>query len=89
MGRFGEKVREARLRWFGHVLRKDAGCVGRRMLMMELPGKRRRGRPERKFMDAIRGHDSSGCDGGRRRGENRKETENRLWRPLTGAAEIS
>ena len=25
VGRFGEEVREARLRWFGHVLRKDAG----------------------------------------------------------------
>ena len=25
VGRFGEEVCEARLRWFGHVLRKDAG----------------------------------------------------------------
>ena len=41
VGRFGEKVREARPRWFGHVLRKDAArCIGRRMLTMELPGKR-------------------------------------------------
>ena len=27
VGRFGEKVREARLRWFGHVLRKDAWYI--------------------------------------------------------------
>ena len=23
VGRFGEKTRQARLRWYGHVLRKD------------------------------------------------------------------
>ena len=25
VGRFGEKTRESRLRWYGHVLRKDDG----------------------------------------------------------------
>ena len=54
VGRFGEKVREARLRWFGHVLMKDAGYIGRRMLTMELPGKRKRGTPKRRFIDAVR-----------------------------------
>ena len=37
VGRFGEKTREARLRWYGHVLRKDDRYIGRRMLRMELP----------------------------------------------------
>ena len=41
VGRFGEKTREARLRWYGHVLRKDNGYIGRRMLRMELPGMRK------------------------------------------------
>ena len=31
-----EKTREARLRWYGHVRRKDDGYIGRRMLRMEL-----------------------------------------------------
>jgi len=53
-GRLGEKAREARLRWFGHVQRRDSGCVGRRMLEMELPGRRQRGRPKRRYMDAVR-----------------------------------
>ena len=53
VGRFGEKTREARLRWYGHVLRKD-GYIGRRMLKMELPGKRKRGRPKRRFMDVVK-----------------------------------
>ena len=40
---------------FGHVLWKDAGYnIGRRMLTMELPGKRERGRPKRRFVDAVR-----------------------------------
>ena len=54
VGRFGERRREARLRWFGHVRRKDDGYIGRRMLRKELPGKRKRGRPKRRFMDVVR-----------------------------------
>ena len=54
VGRFGEKTREARLRWYGHVLRKDDGYIGRRMLRMELPGKRKRGRPKRRFMEVVK-----------------------------------
>ena len=53
-GRFGEKTREARLRWYGHVRRKDDGYIGRRMLRMELPGKRKRGRPKRSFMNVVK-----------------------------------
>ncbi|KAI5086583.1 butyrophilin-like protein 3 [Silurus meridionalis] len=34
---FGDKVREARLRWFGHVQRRDMNYIGRRMLRMEPP----------------------------------------------------
>ncbi|KAI5619610.1 hypothetical protein C0J50_21007 [Silurus asotus] len=43
VGRFGDKVMEARLRWFGHVQRR-----------MEPPGRRKRGRPRRRFMDVVR-----------------------------------
>uniref|UniRef100_A0A8C4NFF6 ribonuclease H n=1 Tax=Eptatretus burgeri TaxID=7764 RepID=A0A8C4NFF6_EPTBU len=54
VGRFGDKVREARLRWFGHVHRREAEYIGRRMLKMEPPGRRRRGRPKKRFMDTVR-----------------------------------
>ncbi|XP_058235839.1 ubiquitin-associated domain-containing protein 2 isoform X3 [Hemibagrus wyckioides] len=45
VGRLVDKVRENRLRWFGHVQRR----IGRRMLDMELPGRRQRGRPKRRL----------------------------------------
>ncbi|KAK3507828.1 hypothetical protein QTP70_001195 [Hemibagrus guttatus] len=47
VGRLGDKVREARLRWFGHVQRRESEYIGRRMLDMGLPGRRQRGRPKR------------------------------------------
>ena len=51
---FEDKVRETRLRWFGHVQRRDREYIGRRMLDFELPGKRSRGRPKRRYMDVVR-----------------------------------
>ena len=54
MGKFGEKTREARLRWYGHLRRKDDGYIGKRMLRMELPGKMKRGRAKRRFMEEKR-----------------------------------
>ncbi|KAK3575295.1 hypothetical protein QTP86_023417 [Hemibagrus guttatus] len=53
VGRLGDKVRKARLRWFGHVQRRDSEYIGRRMLDMGLPGRRQRGRPKRRYMDGI------------------------------------
>ena len=46
--------REARLRWFGHAQRKHNRYIGRRILRMERPEKMNRGRPKRRFMDAVR-----------------------------------
>ena len=54
VGKFGAKTREASLRWYGHLRRKYDGCIGRRMLRMELTGKRKRGRPKRRFMDVVK-----------------------------------
>ena len=52
--RLGMKMREGRLRWYGHVMKRDQEYVGRKMMEMELPGKRKRGRPKRKFLDVVK-----------------------------------
>ena len=52
--RLGMKMREGRMRWYGHVMRRDQEYVGRKMMEMELLGKRRRGRPKRKFLDVVK-----------------------------------
>ena len=56
---FGEKTREARRWWFGYIQRKASMMMGmlvelRRMMRMELPGKRKQGRRKRRFMDSVR-----------------------------------
>ena len=51
--RLGIKMREGRLRWYGHVMRRDQEYIGRKMMEMELPGKRR-GRPKRGFLDVVK-----------------------------------
>ena len=52
--RLGMKMREGRLRWYGHVMRRDQEYIGRRVIEMELPGKRKRGRPKRRFLDVVK-----------------------------------
>ena len=47
------KMREGRLRWYRHVMRRDQEYVGRKMMEMELPGKRR-GRQKRRFLDVVK-----------------------------------
>ena len=51
--RLGMKMREGRLRWYGHVMRRDQEYVGRKMIEIELPGKRKRGRPKRRFLNLV------------------------------------
>ena len=48
------KMREGRLRWYGHIMRKDQEYVRRRMIEMELPGKRKSGRLKRRFLHAVK-----------------------------------
>ena len=49
----GVKMREGRLRWYGHVMRRDQEYVGRKMMEME-SGKRKRERPKRRFLDVVK-----------------------------------
>ncbi|KAE8700250.1 hypothetical protein F3Y22_tig00110557pilonHSYRG00102 [Hibiscus syriacus] len=49
-----EKLREGRLRWFGHVLRRKPSDAVRRVESITVDGARRRGRPRRKWEDCLR-----------------------------------
>ena len=54
VGEISNKVQESRLKWYGHVQRREGECIGKRVVAMEVPGKRRRGRPKRRWLDSIR-----------------------------------
>ena len=47
-------LRKKRLRWYGHVLRKEGEDTTKKMLNMQVQGKRRRGRPKKRWLDNIR-----------------------------------
>ena len=38
----------------GHVMRRDQGYVRRKVMEMELSGKKKRGRPKRRFLDVVK-----------------------------------
>ena len=50
----GIKMREGRLRWYGYVMRSDQEYVGRRVMEMELPGKEKKGRLKRRFLNVVK-----------------------------------
>ena len=53
VGKFGENSRgKTEMVWT--PTEEDDGYIGRRMLRMELPGKSKRGRPKRRFMDVVK-----------------------------------
>lgn len=50
---FGDEAREARLRWFGLVQRRDSDHISARMMLLQ-PGDRRFGRrAKRRLMDVV------------------------------------
>ena len=79
----GMKMWKSRLRWYGHVMRRDQEYVGRRVMKMELPGKRKRGSLERRFLDIVK-EDMGGswCKRDRRWKQGAVEEHYILWQPL-------
>ena len=51
IAKLGDKLRNARLCWYGHVKRREEGYVGKRMMEMAVPGRRKRERPRRRWIN--------------------------------------
>ena len=49
-----KKITEKRLKCYGHVRRMEEEHIVRRMLDVDIPGKRRRGRPKLRWTDACK-----------------------------------
>ncbi|VDP37855.1 unnamed protein product [Heligmosomoides polygyrus] len=52
-GSIADKLREARLRLYGHVLRADGDTVRKIGLNIDVPGKRPKGRPRQRWLDTL------------------------------------
>ena len=53
MGEISKQVQGSRLKWYGHVLRREKEYLGKSVMVMEVTGKGRRGRPKRWWLDKI------------------------------------
>ena len=54
MGDIAKKVQERSLKWYGHVMRGEERCVIRRAMRVKVHGRRKRGRPKRRWLDRVR-----------------------------------
>lgn len=48
-----KKIQEVRLRWYGHVMRRDDEYIGKRVMKLEVEGKRGRGRPKKRWKELV------------------------------------
>ena len=53
VGEITKKVQERRLKWHGHVMRREEHYVGRRAIEMKVHGRRKRGRLKRRWLDKV------------------------------------
>lgn len=53
VGETSRKVQERRLQWYRHVMRGNEEHVGKKVLKMEVDGRRKRGRPKRRGGDCT------------------------------------
>ena len=54
VGEISKKVQQRRMRWYGHVMRRDEEYVGKKVMGIEVQGSRRRGRPKKRWADWVK-----------------------------------
>ena len=64
----GERVEQANLRWYGHVMRMDRSRYPRKVMESTVPGARVRGRPRKGWVEGV-------CDAIRARGQDAEEAK--------------
>ena len=77
-----EVMRSGRLRWFGHVQRRDATNITRRVMELAIPGTRRRGRPKKTWHQQMKEDMAGVGDVALDRKEWRRSGEGGQGRPL-------
>ena len=48
------KTRKKGLKWCGHVMRRGKHYIGRRVMAIEVQGRRKRRRPKRRWLDKVK-----------------------------------
>ena len=48
-----EHLRQKRLRWFGHIARRDGEVEIRKVFDLKIEGRRKRGRPVKRWIDVV------------------------------------
>ena len=77
-----EGQHESRLKWYGHVLRREDGYVGKRVMAVEVPGKRRRERPTRRCLDNIKNLSETELSGEEAQDRVKLEGSRKKYRPI-------
>ena len=71
-----KKIKKARLRWYGHLKRRNVDDVAREAMKMQILGNRRRGRPKTRWKDRI------AADTIEKRLQNKDRGNRNSWRRL-------
>ena len=53
-GEIAKKVQQRRLKWYGHVMRREEHCLGRRAMEMKVQRRRERGIPKRIWLYKVK-----------------------------------
>lgn len=72
-----KKIQQRRLQWFGHVMRREDDHVCRRVMDMEVGGRRKRGRPRLRWKENVAN------DTQEKRLREQDTQDRRRWRRLT------